>query len=112
LNLHDSEDWRQSKTHPAARENYHMIGMIYRLPILAELHIHLEGSIEPEALRQIDPSLTAGEIAENTRYEDFAGFIASYAWLNRKLLTPQHYRARPPLMPTPFALGGEESHKG
>ncbi|HEY7336391.1 MAG TPA: adenosine deaminase [Bryobacteraceae bacterium] len=58
---------------------------------LAELHVHLEGSIESATLREIDPSLTAEEIAANTTYVDFAGFIASYVWVNRKLLTPAHY---------------------
>jgi adenosine deaminase/aminodeoxyfutalosine deaminase len=58
---------------------------------LAELHVHLEGSIESKTLREIDPSLTNQEIAANTSYADFAGFIASYVWVNRKLLTPAHY---------------------
>jgi adenosine deaminase/aminodeoxyfutalosine deaminase len=58
---------------------------------LAELHVHLEGSIEAETLREIDASLTPEEIAAATQYTDFAGFIASYVWVNRKLLTPDHY---------------------
>jgi adenosine deaminase/aminodeoxyfutalosine deaminase len=57
----------------------------------AELHLHLEGSIEPETLREIDPSLTPAEIAAGTAYTDFAGFIAAYVWVNRKLRSPDDY---------------------
>jgi aminodeoxyfutalosine deaminase len=58
---------------------------------LAELHLHLEGSIDPETLREIDPALTLGEIARETCYTDFAGFIRAYVWVNRKLKSPEHY---------------------
>jgi aminodeoxyfutalosine deaminase len=57
----------------------------------AELHLHLEGSIEPETLREIDPSVTFEEIAAATSYSDFDGFIQSYIWVNRRLQTPAHY---------------------
>ncbi|HEY4364130.1 MAG TPA: adenosine deaminase [Bryobacteraceae bacterium] len=57
----------------------------------AELHLHLEGAIEPETLREIDPSLTLEEIAAETTYSDFMGFLNSYVWVNRKLLSPGHY---------------------
>lgn len=58
---------------------------------LAELHLHLEGAIEPETLREIDSSLTLEEIAAATSYRDFAGFIAAYVWVNRKLRSPADY---------------------
>jgi adenosine deaminase/aminodeoxyfutalosine deaminase len=57
----------------------------------AELHLHLEGSVEPETLLEIDPSLTREQIAAETSYTDFAGFIKSYIWVNKRLLTPEHY---------------------
>ena len=57
----------------------------------AELHVHLEGSVEPETLREIDSTVTLEEISAATSYTDFAGFIQSYIWVNRHLQTPAHY---------------------
>ena len=58
---------------------------------LRELHLHLEGAIQPETLREIDPELTLEEIAAETSYTDFAGFIRSFVWVNRKLRAPVDY---------------------
>lgn len=58
---------------------------------LAELHLHLEGSVEPATLLEIDPSLTREEIAAATAYSNFDGFIQSYIWVNRRLTRPEHY---------------------
>jgi adenosine deaminase/aminodeoxyfutalosine deaminase len=58
---------------------------------LAELHVHLEGSVEPDTLLEIDSSLTRDEIMAETSYTDFPGFIRSYVWVNRKIETPAHY---------------------
>jgi len=57
----------------------------------AELHIHLEGSLEPETLLELDPSLTREGIAQATSYSDFTGFIESYIWVTRQLRSPEHY---------------------
>lgn len=57
----------------------------------AELHIHFEGSVEPETLRDIDPSLTPEEIDAAFHYSDFLGFLKAYAWVCKRLRTPEHY---------------------
>jgi adenosine deaminase/aminodeoxyfutalosine deaminase len=61
------------------------------MPPLAELHLHLDGSVEPDTLIEIDPSLTREEIAANTAYCDFAGFLKSFVWVNKRLRSPDDY---------------------
>src|SRR5579864_3615129 len=60
-------------------------------PSKAELHVHLEGSIDAEALLEIDPSLTRNEVDENTAFDTFDGFLRAYLWVCRLLKTPEHY---------------------
>src|SRR6266446_7700229 len=60
------------------------------MPILhslpkAELHLHLEGSIEPGTLLE----LGAGEF--RYRYTDFAGFIEAFKWVTSYLRSPEDY---------------------
>jgi adenosine deaminase/aminodeoxyfutalosine deaminase len=57
----------------------------------ASLHLHLEGSVEPETLRELQPSLTAEEIAAAASYSDFLGFLKAYVWVNRLLRSPEDY---------------------
>lgn len=57
----------------------------------AELHVHLEGSIEAETLIAIDPSVSGAEFQEYTRGGSFAEFLRGYIWLTGKLLNPGHY---------------------
>src|ERR1700690_3858708 len=57
----------------------------------AELHVHLDGSVEPDTLLEIDPTLTREEIASNTTYTNFAGFLRSFVWVNKRLRTPNDY---------------------
>jgi adenosine deaminase/aminodeoxyfutalosine deaminase len=58
---------------------------------LAELHVHLEGSVDPETLVEIDPSLTRAQIEAATAYSDFAGFLKAFVWVNRFLKRPDDY---------------------
>ena len=62
---------------------------------LRELHLHLEGAIQPETLREIDPVADPrGDRARRLRTPISRALSRSYVWVNRKLRSPGDYAAR------------------
>jgi adenosine deaminase/aminodeoxyfutalosine deaminase len=57
----------------------------------SELHLHLEGSIDPATVQVLDPELTLAEIEEHFVFSDFAGFLGSFKWIAQRLRTPEDY---------------------
>ena len=58
----------------------------------AELHLHLEGSVDARTMAEIDPSLSAETIADQMHYAGFAGFLKAYVWVSQRLTSPEAYR--------------------
>src|SRR5215470_8088964 len=57
----------------------------------AELHLHLEGSIEPETLHELDPSTPVDEFRALYSYADFEGFLKAFGAVGKRLRSPQDY---------------------
>ena len=53
----------------------------------AELHLHLEGSVELETLRELDPATPADLYA----YANFEGFLKAFGAVGKLLRTPADY---------------------
>jgi len=58
---------------------------------LCELHLHLEGSVDPETLCVLSPGLTPEQAAAPYRFTDFAGFIECFKFIALRLQTPEDY---------------------
>jgi aminodeoxyfutalosine deaminase len=69
--------------------------LIHSLP-KAELHLHLEGAVQPETLielsRRHDPTpLSPEQIDELYRYSDFHGFLMAFKAVTERLRTPEDF---------------------
>lgn len=69
--------------------------LIHSLP-KAELHLHLEGSVQPETLielsRRNDPTpLSPQQVDELYRYRDFHGFLMAFKAVTERLRTPEDF---------------------
>ena len=58
----------------------------------AELHLHLEGSVEPETLHELDPAVPVEEFRALYRYENFDAFLRAFGAIGKRLRTPADYR--------------------
>jgi adenosine deaminase/aminodeoxyfutalosine deaminase len=57
----------------------------------AELHLHLEGSVEPETLHELDPATPVEEFRALYRYEDFDAFLRAFGAVGKRLRAPRDY---------------------
>ena len=57
----------------------------------AELHLHLEGSVEPETLHELDPSTPLEELRTLYEYADFDAFLKAFGAVGKRLRTPADY---------------------
>ncbi len=57
----------------------------------AELHLHLEGAVEPETLHELDPSTPIEDLRALYDYRDFDSFLKAFGAVGKRLRTPQDY---------------------
>jgi aminodeoxyfutalosine deaminase len=67
-----------------------MADFLLELP-KAELHVHLEGAIQPETLHELDPGTPLEELRGIYRYEDFDAFLKAFAAVSKRLSGPEAY---------------------
>ena len=59
--------------------------------VLSELHLHLEGTIDRECVRLLDPTLTAEQVNAVWSFTDFTGFLDCFKFAGQRLRGPDDY---------------------
>jgi aminodeoxyfutalosine deaminase len=67
-----------------------MADFILDLP-KAELHLHLEGAVEPETLHELDPASSLDECRAIYSYSDFDAFLKAFGAVGKRLRSPEAY---------------------
>ncbi|SPE25387.1 Adenosine deaminase [Candidatus Sulfopaludibacter sp. SbA3] len=57
----------------------------------AELHLHLEGSVEPETLHELDPATPVEQFRALYHYENFDAFLKAFGVIGKCLRRPADY---------------------
>ena len=57
----------------------------------AELHVHLEGSVEPQTLHELDPATPLETFRTLYEYSDFDAFLKAFGAVGKRLRTPDDY---------------------
>jgi aminodeoxyfutalosine deaminase len=58
---------------------------------MAELHLHLEGTVDRETAMLLDPGVSREEVDAAWGFSDFAGFIECFKFVARRLREPRDY---------------------
>src|SRR6476469_5017994 len=67
-----------------------MAGFFQEVP-KAELHLHLEGSVDPAAMQELAPDLSAADIQAIYHFTGFPGFLQAFKGVVERLRTPEDY---------------------
>jgi len=67
-----------------------MADFLLELP-KAELHLHLEGSVEPQTLHELDPDTPLESFRTLYEYPDFDSFLKAFGAVGKRLRTPDDY---------------------
>ncbi len=67
------------------------MGDFHRALEKAELHVHLEGSLDDATLLELDPGLSQDEIRAARRFHTFEGFIEAYKFALARLREPDDF---------------------
>jgi adenosine deaminase/aminodeoxyfutalosine deaminase len=57
----------------------------------AELHLHLEGAVEPETLHELDPATPVEDFQSLYRYRNFEAFLQAFGAVGKRLRCPEDY---------------------